>query len=403
MIPYRISTIRKFVEMVTGNVDAFDKDVADAIAFRRDALLELVNSKNSDITRYNFTWGKYQDTRYEYGYYKKPVMSESGVPMALAYFIAPFISNDIFEMMKPVLQSMATELWVHRQKQTSNPEYYRIRFANLLRLFLSEFVLPYDSVLIDWGFIGSSLYWEKRDEVYVGDYNIPKTIMNTYNEVYAHIKGRYSVGRVEFPQYKTKFATVVTIPTGTYLYRGYSDNRAENGLSLASYRTFDFFAFDFFQTSFYAASNESVHTVQEWLDQDSGIAVFRTVRPIDILDLSKADSVRMMQENMEQVWGASRDVKKMFTGAWIITPSGKVKRESTAEIDAKIVDWMCSVGWSGYLGMGTEQLHDEICLCDPRGVLELVHDYKHNNPRDFRNDFLTILDPLQRQGYIVEQ
>jgi hypothetical protein len=384
--PYTLSSIRNFISTMDGDVESFDRARNDALNFRKNEIKKIFESDDVETIFISEKENKYtKQLAGVYSFSKEP--GESGI---IPYLISPFISLSEIEAMLPAMKNISRIIL--------NEKIPRNERDAAWKFYLKNTVMEQDDFISNWCLFNMMIPFKNHDPVLIGYASFSMTIYNAFLEAYSRLKSRYSLkGKVVFEKYQTRFAEVLIVPSNTFLYRGYSDGLAKDGLSIS--RQFDYFAFDFFTTDFYTFSNGSNDTVEEWLAHDSGVAVFQTQEAIRILDLTKGESVLHMQQQMIEN-DAPKKVIEAFKRAWKITPSGNVERSSGPSSDALIVEWMCSQGWDGYVGIGFDKFHDEIMLCQPRSVLKLIQNLKHS--RDFVHDFTSLPHPVQKEAVIVE-
>lgn len=108
------------------------------------------------------------------------------------------------------------------------------------------------------------------------------------------------------------------------------------------------------------------------------IAVYRTTRPLKLLDLSNYRTVDYIYALLNEL-GAPRDVIQSLLYGWFgwegfgkdfkgPSPSSRekiFKRHSDEAADFSVVKWICSQGFNGYVALNVDGLADEIVLCDP--------------------------------------
>lgn len=385
-VPYQIATQRKIVQQMGGDVEAFDRALKKSIEVRRKVLLFVANVPSNlfvidPIIRTETN--KYHPTFKANVYIGHREIGESGI---IPYLLNPFINNaEILEKSKQISAIMLNKNITVREKDEN------------FRKFLL-FVAQFDEFLSNWCFFQNTFYLrDYPDSVF--KYNTSKPIHSMFKQAFWKLADRYTIpsNYLNFPKVPTNFGDLCIIPVGTFLYRGYADNLSTNGLSIN--REFDYFAFDFYTTSLYSRSNVASASVKDWLEQDSGVAVFQTTEEVRVLDLTKSENIQYLQEQMQEN-NAPEEVQSIIEWAWKITPCGKVERRSGPRSDAEVVAWICSMGWHGYIGVGFSGFHDEIMLCKPKQVLTMWNDYKHRH--DFLNDLARVPTKEQEEAVICE-
>jgi len=376
VVPYTLTSFRDIINHTGGDVNAFDNILEETSIFRKYALESTALSDDIVVGKGRF------DKNGRLNVYAGPTND-----MLVRYLLNPFISRETFHMLLPAIKKVSEALYSEKLSLGEKNE--------AVKKYLENIVL--DENLLDWGNLEYIVSNIKPVDPLMIETNRGKhkSCYDMFDSAFIKLKHNYKTPLNQFKVEKTGVEEIsyTIVPKGVYLYRGYADGNAKNGLSTD--RAFDWFAFDFFTCSFYAASNASSQTAAEWIKQDSGIAVFKTNRELRVLDLTKAKTVLYLQS------AAPLEIRDHFLYAWKVTPSGKVKRRSSPSRDAKIVKWLCKQGYDGYIGIGFENLHDELFLCDAESKLKLKQDLKHN--KDFRNDFVDQdLDPLQLESIVVE-
>lgn len=345
-LPYNVDDIRSILLADNKDVSKLDQAIVGTITIRREYMAKFSGGKL--LPRSQFRWTANN----------KPSKSRE---IVLGLLISPFINKKTFDAVyKDILHFV--EVYLNKNVAEAEAE------LKVLVTKLSKF----DDYVLNWGLLERFvLEFDALDINYIMP--ISKPIQNIFFEHFVSCKKVNTIANLSFPKYKSKLANISIIPKGTYLYRGFANDFAKGGLSIN--RNFEFFALDFITTSFYSAPAEKNYTLLEYQKALGGTAVFKTKVEAKVLNLADEGTVIFMQ-NLFKQHDVPEDVQKSFKTAWKITGNGKVIRSSGASIDAKIVDWMCKLGFSGYIGLDLfdedgGSFHDEIMFCNPTEYVEL--------------------------------
>lgn len=156
------------------------------------------------------------------------------------------------------------------------------------------------------------------------------------------------------------------LPAGTRLYRGFKQQRGPLNLE----RGYSYFVMDPSSCLVYALpeleaipeeSKEGQNTL--YCKEVGGVVEVETTRDIHLWNLSTAENVRLLLAEMKQK-NAPQSVLTAFTKCWVVTPTDAFHRASQYSLDMKVIEWMCQNGYSGYMGVQVQGLHDEFVFCN---------------------------------------
>lgn len=131
--------------------------------------------------------------------------------------------------------------------------------------------------------------------------------------------------------------------------------------------------------------NNSKDTLSEYMKAIGGIAVYVLKDDIKLMDFSNVSTIQFMKKILKDK-NAPSHVIDAFESSWRVDEDkNTLSRISYESEDLTFINWLCSKGYGGYLGMDVEGLHDEIALCFPGSESESVIEYKGTIDYEFIN------------------
>lgn len=343
-IPYSTIDIGEMLHIDKKDTSRLSLAIADALIIRRKIL------QNIQLTKNRVRWD--EDTG-------NASMDRN---IALGMLISPHVQQQTFNIIYPLVLDFVDNVYVNDTLPILE------KSGHLLQL-ISQ-LSQYDDFVLNWGPLFSTFLRELQDcDPNYSIQSTTKDIVDIFNSHRIDVYSRYRRKNIKFEQVKSKFAVISLIPKGTFLYRSFADYTSDNGL--AGNRMFDYFAFDVPSTLYYACPENHNQILSAYITKLGGISVFKTKDTMKILDLSEAKSALFLQDMFKE-YNVPENVIRTFKRAWTVTESGRIMRNSGSGSDARIVEWICKLGFDGYVGVGIDGLHDEIMLCQPRSTLELV-------------------------------
>lgn len=383
MVPYDMDALRFIIDESGGDVAEFDALVKGVIDYKR--------SKVQDLEKLTFDslwgWGFKNDTG------KTTISVEEEVFDGVwRHLISPFVSAKTLESVIPILKKITSTALDERMSVLEK--------TKEVKQALQDIFLGSDEYCVQPGDFFAPSVKGVDDDLWMFAH---PAIIKMLHDAVKRIRKMYARPEIIFPTYtsQTYGITVTTVPKGTFLYRGFP--RDLNGNGLDENASYNWFAFDFITTLGYVGipnpREYENRFLGKWRALNSGVAVFKTKRDISVLDFTKVESVRYMQEAMK-LMGAPEKLLEAFKRGWNIEKdTRKVDRNSYNKEDAKIVAWLCEMKWDGYIGYGLERFHDELLLCDAEEKVKLV------KKLDVKNDFFPLYGkathPLQEHAQLV--
>ena len=178
----------------------------------------------------------------------------------------------------------------------------------------------------------------------------------------------------------------VHVNAGILLYRS-----GKPGVERTDYDRLKWFGYDIQIAKLYMPPKEYKNTnmsVQKLCQQFNKIYVYRTIRPLNLINMSSIYFVKNLRNQMHQELIEAQQASnakeleiaksnlKALHRTWRIE-NNKLYRNSNVDDDVTVGNYICNKGYDGYLAksMNTPNkcdFHNEIMLCTSVGAIELV-------------------------------
>lgn len=183
---------------------------------------------------------------------------------------------------------------------------------------------------------------------------------------------------------------IISLDASLQLYRGYKAYRGR----LSTVKTYAWFGFDITSVMNYmlppekednlnyVAATKLFDRSSDYCSAIGGVAIYTTKRALKVLDFSDIETLRQLRRLMQDRQ-APQIVLKAFDDAWQLQTSTFI-RQSVDKKDFIVVEWLCSLGFDGYIAVGLEALNDEIMLCGVADDVEYLRDIDINRQLNFQ-------------------
>jgi hypothetical protein len=126
--------------------------------------------------------------------------------------------------------------------------------------------------------------------------------------------------------------------------------------------------------SYLTNKEEIYYSSKEYCENLGEIHVFKTRHDLRLLNLSNVKSVKYLRAKLTEM-GAPQKVIEAFENGWVILEKDGTEtlgRVSYFHTDYLVVNWLCENGFNGYLATHVSTFHDEIVICDPSKNLKYM-------------------------------
>lgn len=248
-------------------------------------------------------------------------------------------------------------------------------------------VLPNDDYLANWGNFPLFVNLPNNQDItqYSGEEALSSfmdgmisLIINKYKTLSTYEIKQFIASRP--PLFDDNGFRVISVNEGTALYRGYKGYRGR----LTNVKPYAWFGFDVISIMNYMlppAREDNLNYVKEarsfdhlreYCEAIGGVAIYETTKPLKVLDFGDLAALTKFKEFIRDKQ-APAAVIKAFDEGWQLNVDTFI-RQSVDRGDFILVDWLCSMGFDGYITIGLQSLHDEIMLCGVQTKVEYVRD-----------------------------